>query len=430
MKNLALICILFASPGLAADLVYAPEPVDNPLSGLVPYVGADGRTQFPHSMEFRSLALDQLMTGPGQFDWSPIESTLKETSGRGNQLIFRVYLEYPGKGTSVPRFLIDQGVKINQWKSPDGECHTPDYDAPILQRAMVDFITAMGKQYDGDPRIGFVTAGMLGLWGEWHSYPRVDLHPSKEAQSLVMDAFVGSFKKTHVLLRYPAGKNNAHYAANHERPFGYHDDSFAWTTLDTGKPEDAWYFLPSMKTAGASTKWKTRAIGGEIRPELWDGIFTANPHAKEQDFAKCVAETHVSWLMDTALYQSSKPPSKNRVARATVAVRQMGYELHVSRASLKNGKLMLAIENRGVAPFYYDWPIEVRCSAPNFRTRPLFPDWKLSQVLPGQTVNWEVDLGATGNVSVRVRVANPMAGGKPLRFANQEMKGEWLELSF
>ena len=26
-------------------------------------------------------------------------------------------------------------------------------------------------RYDGDPRIGFVQLGLLGFWGEWHTYP-------------------------------------------------------------------------------------------------------------------------------------------------------------------------------------------------------------------------------------------------------------------
>jgi hypothetical protein len=32
-------------------------------------------------------------------------------------------------------------------------------------------IAALGSRYDGDPRIAFITAGLLGTWGEWHVYP-------------------------------------------------------------------------------------------------------------------------------------------------------------------------------------------------------------------------------------------------------------------
>ena len=416
----------------AEDLVYAPEPVDNPLSGLVPYVGADGHSQFPQSMEFRYYALNQLMTGWDQYDWSAIEKTFQETGQRGNQLVIRVFLEYPGKKLSLPQFLVDEGVKVIDWQSPDGRCLTPDYESVTLRKAMKQFIAAFGKKYDGDPRLGFITAGMLGMWGEWHNYPRTDLHPSKTTQRIVMDAFSDAFQKTHVLLRYPAGENNYHYAPNHDLPFGYHDDSFAWSTLDTDNEGKSWFYMAALKQSGpqAQSRWRTRAIGGELRPELWGASFTATPHPKQQDFAECVRQTHVSWLMDSGLFTASKPLSTDRVRRAKEAVRLMGYELYVSKAELLNGKLSLTIENRGVAPFYYDWPVEVRYSAPNIRTQPLFPNWKLSEVMPGQSVTWQTKLGVSKGVKVRIRVANPMPGGKPLRFANAEMNGQWLELSF
>ena len=90
-----------------------------------------------------------------------------------------------------------------------------------------------------------------------------------------MDAFENSFGKTKVLMRYPAGDDQATYASNKLRPFGYHDDSFAWATLATGKAEDEWFFESILKAASpaAIDKWKTQPIGGEIRPEVWGTVF-------------------------------------------------------------------------------------------------------------------------------------------------------------
>lgn len=428
-----LIVAAITGAATAAQLEYAPAADDNPLRGLVPYVGASGRDQFPHSLEFRYFPLNKLMTDWGEFDWSPIEKTLKRTGARGNQLILRIYIEYPKRGNDVPQFLIDEGVTVTKWDSGgDGELFTPDYSSLLLRRAMQEFIAAFGKKYDGDPRIGFVTAGLLGKWGEWHDYPRSDLFASKKVQAEVMQAFAAAFPKTKVLLRYPAGSANVEYSSNAQQPFGYHDDSFAWATLDTGREEDDWYFLATLKAAGSAavSKWKRFPIGGEIRPELWPAEFTVLPHAKQQDFDQCVRETHVTWLMDSGLFDADSPIAADRRARALKHVRKMGYELHVASAALEGGTLRLAVENRGVAPFYYDWPVEVRYSAPNIRTRPLFPDWKLSQILPGKPAVWEVDLGVDAKVAVRVRVANPMPGGKPVRFANRDMNGEWLEITF
>jgi hypothetical protein len=155
-----------------------------------------------------------------------------------------------------------------------------------------------GKKYDGDPRVGFLTAGLLGTWGEWHTYPKSELFASKAVQREVMDAYEAAFKITPVLLRYPAGEKDYQKAKNGDRKFGYHDDSFAWATLHTGKKGDEWFYMTALKAAGpgAEAKWKTHPIGGEIRPEAWGKVFDTEPGVKEiQNFRKCVEETHATW---------------------------------------------------------------------------------------------------------------------------------------
>ena len=50
--------------------------------------------------------------------------------------------------------------------------------------------------------------------------------------------------------------------------------------------------------------------------------------------------------------------------------------------------------------------------------------WKLTEVLPGSAQTWSVDAGE--EASVKIRIPNPMEGGRPLRFANREQGEEWL----
>ncbi|QDT12471.1 hypothetical protein [Planctomycetes bacterium K23_9] len=426
-----LLAALLSHAAAAVELVYAPSPADNPMKGLVPYADADGRDHFPCSLEFRYFAFSDLMSGPSQFDWSAIENTLEQTSSRGNQLVVRIYLEMPGKEKGVPLFLVDAGLEITKWKTNDGMNLTPDYESPSLRKAMTNFIAAFGEKYDGDPRMGYITCGILGMWGEWHDYPRSELFASREVQNEVLDAYEAAFTKTAVLHRYPAGENHYAYVRNDTRPMGYHDDSFAWATLETGDEADNWFYMSLLRQAGpkALEKWRTFPIGGEIRPELWQAHFTDSPHPKQQDFAKCVQQTHVTWLMDSGLF-SRKKPSADRVRRAKAAVSKMGYELHVSKAEIADGMLAFTVENRGVAPFYQDWPIEIAFSAPTIRTRPLLTDWKLSGVMPGQTAQWHVKLDPIDDLQVRLRVIHPLSGGKPFRFANKEMQGDALIVNF
>lgn len=289
-----------------------------------------------------------------------------------------------------------------------------------MRKALVGFIEALGEKYDGDPRIGFLTAGILGLWGEWHNYPRSELMASEETQILVMEAFEHAFTQTPILLRYPAGEDHYAYASNANRPFGYHDDSFDWATLDTGRPEDDWYFLPSLRAAGALEKWKRVPIGGEIRPELWEKSFTDMPHPKAQGFDECVRQTHATWLMDTGLFTKRFPVPDDRRERAIRSVQRMGYEFHVAKWKKTGNEIEIEVENRGVAPFYRDWPVEFAAG------KQIVAHFDLRGILPGESRTWTARVAGEG--PFRLRVPNPMEGGKPLRFANREQGAEWLVL--
>ena len=149
----------------------------NPLKGLVPYVQpAAGR--FPHSMEFNYLALSDLVVGDGQYNWEPLDHLLDDIASRHKQAIFRIWMEYPGKEKGIPEYLAKDGVEVIQWTIPKhgpfpaAEVRTPDYSNHRLRKMLTSFIAELGRRYDGDARIGFITAGLLGIWGEWHTYPR------------------------------------------------------------------------------------------------------------------------------------------------------------------------------------------------------------------------------------------------------------------
>lgn len=181
--------------------------------------------------------------------------------------------------------------------------------------------------------------------------------------------------------------------------------------------------LVSDAGAGASQKWKQQPIGGEISPALWKREFTESPHKSAQNFLECVEATHVSWLMDSGMFNKKSMLDEARVARALKKTSRMGYELFVSQVSVEGTSLKVKIENRGVAPFYFNWPVEIQAS----ENAPIIAPWKISEILPGEPVEWSVNIENTGE-SVRMRVRNPMDGGKALRFANSEIDGDWLIL--
>ena len=444
---LTAVAFLPAASVLAVDPVvfrpaYAPGPADNPLKGFVPYAG-QGR-KFPHSLEFDYLPLASLMTGPTNFNWAPMERLLDSIASRGCQSVFRIYMEYPRKPSGVPEYLIEAGVKVRAWTNtntqplPPALDHTPDYEDPRLRAALTNFIAALGARYDGDPRIGFITAGLLGTWGEWHCYPHTEWFASKTVQSEVMDAYEAAFKKTRVLLRYPAGDNDHAHAPNAGRNFGYHDDSFAWATLETGRKNDEWFYLAALRKAGpaAMERWRTAPIGGEIRPELWPCLWRTDGCTKGQDFARSVQETHATWLMDSS---TSRPFTPDERERAIAAARSLGYELQVLQATAAlTGRALevsVTITNRGVAPFYANWPVRIVAAGSDGGESVAKLAFALNKLLPASAASQSGTLGlakfASGEAKLLLVIPNPLKDGRLLRFANadaEQVRPGWLTL--
>ena len=42
------------------------------------------------------------MVGPDQFEWESLEEALEDCRSRGNQMVIRTFLEYPGKKSGLP----------------------------------------------------------------------------------------------------------------------------------------------------------------------------------------------------------------------------------------------------------------------------------------------------------------------------------------
>ena len=98
----------------------------------------------------------------------------------------------------------------------------------------------------------------------------------------------------------------------------------------------------------------------------------------------------------------------------------------------------LSVSNRGVAPFYYDWPVEtVVLNGAQQPVATIENKIQLSKVLPEKTVTWQISVsqkqGAADDLKIGVRVPNLMPNGRSLRFANKEQSldgDQWLVIDF
>jgi hypothetical protein len=213
------------------------------------------------------------MTDYTTFDWSKLDAQLNAIAGRGHHAIFRVYVDYPKRATGIP-FLLDAGLATYSYSESNNLLSetpsvSPDYRDQRLIKAFANFISAMGARYDGDSRIGFITAGLYGFWGEWHvlDHPKagepVGWTMLQSDKDLLLNTYKQAFKRTQILLRYP----NITTDAQLKTAFGYHDDSFAYRTLGPV----SWEFWPQMISAALTDQWKKFAINrlGHMAKHRW-----------------------------------------------------------------------------------------------------------------------------------------------------------------
>ena len=147
---------VLACPALALEagtniysLGRSASPTNNPLKGFMPYSGS--YTTFPYSMEWNYLSLRSLMSGPTNFDWTSLDTLLNTVASRGHQTVFRVYLDYPGKTTGLPQYLLDAGLVTHSYTDygNNGRSVSPDYENPLLRQALTNFIAVLGARFVG-----------------------------------------------------------------------------------------------------------------------------------------------------------------------------------------------------------------------------------------------------------------------------------------
>jgi len=405
----------------------------NPMKGLMPGYNINS-TVMPYSTDHFYIRLKDINTARGVYDWSVFENKLNSKGVGGRHVVPRVWCFYPGSATGVPQYLINEGVNMF------GDC--PDWNDPIFYQALIDFIAAYGARYDGDPRIVMIEAGLYGSWGEWNNVgaPADVIKMTQTNKDNILIAYDNAFNTTHIGLRY----GNIASTETLARTVGYYDDSFCYETLYTD-----WCFWPKIVARGVSDIWKTHPIGGEMRPEVQEYIFDSWPSPTSaggytiEDITQCVTTTHASFAKAYHLWSST--PTSTELTNAKRMTKMMGYEFYVRQASLtpnadKTLKVEVNIQNKGVAPIYYNWQVEI--GTKNILTGAFTSikttNWDITGILPSEVDYYKsitTDTLADGSYKILMRFVNPLEAIKGsamiLRFANTTQDADrsgWLTL--
>lgn len=403
------------SPISAQEIVVRPPPadgpLDNPLKGWCPYTNA-GKIHQPHSMVFQYISWRELEPVEKDFRFEQWEKTWNEGAAEGKHVIFRVYVDYPSKPSGLPDWLRLAGVNETAYEEYGGG-KSPDYDDPRMVAGLERLIAALGKRYNDDPRIAFVQLGLLGFWGEWHTYPRPALYASPDTERRIIDAYRKAFPDKSLMARTARG-----YAGRQEW-IGFHDDMFP---EDTDNGQD-WSFLAGLRKAQRTENWQIAVVGGEMVPgkaAQWLGTDFATTRTM-------LERSHFSWI-GPYCPALTNPQDEAFLRRSQELVRKMGYEFQISEithpATVKAKqptRISLKGKNDGVAPFYYPWPVEWALLDGSGKVVLLQPtDWDIRQWRPGEfTELTELDIDVPpGTYRLGLGIRDPWKNRPAIRFAN------------
>ncbi len=330
----------------------------NALQGFASW--GEAKNQFPHSLEFHRIKLNELSKDGKTWNFQPVDDALSAVDQRGNHAILRPIIHdvhglYTPQGSTeeidepddihVPEDLVDQAVSA---KEPGKQGDEKELDYDFLKGSLKDFIQEFGLRYDGDPRIGYVQLGLLGFWGEWHTHQgdtgNGGLFPDTAYQDEIQNAYRAAFRGTPLMNRLPFGTDS--------KGMGFYDDSFTHETLG---PDN---FVESLVDAGVAQRWREEPIGGEIYPDNQPTAFGSPP--PDQPYDQCVDETHATFILNVHAFGDGY--TGGDLTAAKQGARKLGSAFHLNVGTLQRAhdpgcgwaglRVEIKLTNIGVAPFY------------------------------------------------------------------------------
>lgn len=386
-------------------------PLDNPLKGWCPYTDA-GPIHQPYSMVFQYVSWRDLEPLEGDYRFERWEQSWDVPAARDKHILFRVYIDYPSKKSGLPDWLRAAGVRETPYDNYGGGL-SPDYNDPRMVAGMERLIAALGRRYNTHPRIAFIQLGLLGFWGEWHTYPRTKLYASAETERRVIDAYRKAFPDKSLMVRYARG------AAGAQEWIGFHDDMFP---EDTDNGQD-WSFLAGLRSAKRTDNWRVAVVGGEMVPgqaSKWLGD-------QYETTRTMLDRARFTWVGPYCPALANDSSERFR-QRSEELVRRMGYEFQIEEAThpaagTTNEALLVTLRgvNRGTAPFYYPWKVEWALLDSQGRlVSRAATDWDIRRWRPGafsENARLRFD-AAPGVYRLAVGIRDPWRDKPAIRFAN------------
>ena len=410
-------------------LTYEPseEFLVNPLIGNAVWASETGERPVPFSLVYANVTWRELEPEEGRFAFEEIEEKnhFARWRSEGKRLILRLVADLPSRSPhcDLPDWLADS-VRGAAYDIEYGMGWCPDYTDERFLSAHRAAVAALGERYDGDPFVAFVELGSLGHWGEWHVHPDAGEMPGEEVKDRIAKDYRDAFPATLLLMRRPFRAAAKYGFGLYNDMAGHTEDTLEWLDwIENGDgPSDEQGLLTPMPDA-----WKSVPVGGELTSALTMDELLGD-RTNRRNLIRTLRLSHASWIGPHSLADLR---NKSLVGPAMEVLSVVGYRLRVSECRIASDRVTVVMENDGIAPFPYPWPVQLRISAEDGSETVLDTDLDLRGVLPGEPVSASVPLPSSLRdswVRIEIGILDPLTGAPGVRLAmkTEEQAGRYL----
>lgn len=415
--------------------------LNNPYMGWAPWSppseseGLAAGTEYPqsHKLVYAGVTWKEIEPAEGRYAWDAIEEKYQFDfwAQNGSRINLRIVMDTPASEShmDIPQWLYDKigGEGTFYDNSSVGKGFSPNYNNETLIAEHKKLLEALAGRYKDDPRIGFIQLGSLGHWGEWHCWPytpSTGVFPSLEVSDQYVQHYIDAFGDSKKLTMRRG------YGLAGENRFGLFNDMFGdlasltspgWGWLDqiqNGYVDDFGAQQPAM-----ADFWKYGPAGGEFANGNAFLYLTDDTIMSSLNQARL---SHTSWLgpCSPAKYQGGALQ-----ANMDALLKTMGYRFVIESVTHAAGvqagsklPISLTVNNKGVAPFYFDWPVVLSLvDAQGNTAARINTDFDVKSWLPGRTVlNTEITVPGLipGNYTLCISIDDPDTGNPGIDFAN------------
>ena len=402
------------------------DVLSNPFKGFAPWVGEENPV-YATTLQYVNLTWRELEQVRGTIDFARMERNWGDVSATGRRVGFRVCAALPGETghIDIPQWLADEGIRMRAYEIDGAHGLAPDWDDPKFLAAHHDFIAGLGARYDGDPRVAWIDIGSYGFWGEWHVWMNDSLAAKLSTRQAMLEDYFEAFPAKMKVIAF-----DDRFATRTvtDRGGGIRNDC-----LGTSDSND-WY-LESLRQIDPGLNdriWKTALIGGEFcggGQGATEG--TTSRFDLNFDF---IQRTHWSFIGPAG--GAIVPQNVEHRKALDLLINTLGYRFALRSAefdaSVGRGRtltLKITVANRGVAPFYYPWPLVlhgVDSSGKTAMRTTLNAD--IRKWLPGvtaETVSVSISKNlAAGFYDLRLAIHDPVTDRPGVLFANSGKDAE------